>query len=319
MTQPELQSGRIYSWDELGAIFGFGPNYLGAAGGMPSRPAIGALLLITHPGGAKSFDYEDEWDGADLIYTGRGKRGDQQLRGQNRDVAENAKKLYVFQPAGPRALQYLGSPICVEHFPGSGLDANGKMRRTWRFRLRFEGAADRSWRPAPPAERQLPIRRPRPFEASRPPRPPVPGKVKATPEELAQLREKANTTHFEILVALQAALASNGWTDIGEIPGAVDLWARRARDGRRVIFEAKGISSANEVHQARTALAQLLEYRHFYGSPEDGLCIVTNRPLSRQRTGFLEEQGVASAFLNEGSFRPSGSVSRELLGALAGS
>jgi hypothetical protein len=44
---------------------------------MIPRPDLNALLLITHPGGGKSFDYDDYWDGADLMYTGRGKKGDQ--------------------------------------------------------------------------------------------------------------------------------------------------------------------------------------------------------------------------------------------------
>ena len=34
-----------------------------------------AVLLITHPGGGRSFDYEDRWEVDALVYTGRGKHG----------------------------------------------------------------------------------------------------------------------------------------------------------------------------------------------------------------------------------------------------
>ena len=46
---------------------GFKTAYLGPAGGMVPRPEHAALLLVTHPGGGKSFDYEDYRGGSDLI------------------------------------------------------------------------------------------------------------------------------------------------------------------------------------------------------------------------------------------------------------
>src|SRR5437763_1702455 len=88
---PKLTVGRVYTWDELGQLFGFKPGYLSAAGGMVSRPEFDSLMLITYPGGAKSFNYEDYWEGKALIYTGRGKVGNQQLVGANRDLADNRR------------------------------------------------------------------------------------------------------------------------------------------------------------------------------------------------------------------------------------
>jgi len=38
---------------------GFKTASLGSAGGMVPRPEHAALLVVTHPGGGKSFDYED--------------------------------------------------------------------------------------------------------------------------------------------------------------------------------------------------------------------------------------------------------------------
>jgi hypothetical protein len=107
---PDLTVGHIYSWDELGKAFGFDPKLFQVGGGMLSRPERNALLLITHPGGARSFDYEDRWDGSALVYTGRGKTGDQRLEGPNRDVAENRKQLFVLEAAGSRQLKFLGGP-----------------------------------------------------------------------------------------------------------------------------------------------------------------------------------------------------------------
>ena len=46
---------------------GFKTAYLGSAGGMVPRPEHAALLVVTHPGGGKSFDYEDYRGGSDLI------------------------------------------------------------------------------------------------------------------------------------------------------------------------------------------------------------------------------------------------------------
>ena len=58
-----LDPGTEYRWEELGTLFDFDPDYLGAVGGMVSRPQQDALLLMTHPGGARSIDYGDYWDG----------------------------------------------------------------------------------------------------------------------------------------------------------------------------------------------------------------------------------------------------------------
>ena len=100
---PQLEVGRIYSWEELADAFGFKPAFFSAAGGMVPSASTNSLLLITHPGGGKSFDYQDHWDGADLIYTGRGKLGNQDRDdARNLDVAENRRPLFVFEAAGPR-------------------------------------------------------------------------------------------------------------------------------------------------------------------------------------------------------------------------
>jgi hypothetical protein len=74
MPPQDLTPGDLYSWEELGAKFGFDPNDFSVAGGMPVSSATDSVLCITHPKGGKSFDYKDYWDGTDLIYTGSGRR-----------------------------------------------------------------------------------------------------------------------------------------------------------------------------------------------------------------------------------------------------
>jgi hypothetical protein len=91
-----LEVGRVYTAEELGAILGFSPYYLRAAGGMVSVPHEQSLLLITHGDQDASFEYGDYWDGEDLVYTGRGQDGDQVLTGANLDVAENRRNLWKF-------------------------------------------------------------------------------------------------------------------------------------------------------------------------------------------------------------------------------
>ena len=105
---PPLEIGRVYTWHELSTAFGFSASLFQVGGGMLSRPEQNALLLISHPGGARSFDYDDRWAGETLVYTGRGQKGDQRLEGPNRDVAENRKRLFVFEAAGSRQLKYVG-------------------------------------------------------------------------------------------------------------------------------------------------------------------------------------------------------------------
>jgi hypothetical protein len=176
----QLEVGRVYTWEELADAFGFKPAFFSVAGGMVPSAATNSLLLITHPGGGKSFDYQDHWDGADLIYTGRGKLGNQQ-RGdaRNLDVAENRRPLFVFEAAGPRRLLFRGRAVNVEERTGRAPDDEGVMRDVLLFRLRFDVAAAAAPRPAVP-EDALPaerVREARPFRDELP-RPPS-----ASPEE----------------------------------------------------------------------------------------------------------------------------------------
>jgi hypothetical protein len=299
-----LEPGTTYTWEELGPRFGFKPAYLGAAGGMPVSTAANAVLVITHPGGGKSFDYQDYWDGPDLIYTGRGKIGDQLRTGANLDVAENRRRLFAFEAAGPKRLRYLGQPTCVEERIGRAPGGDDVERDVFLFRLRFDDGEGRDWaspdepaEPQPGRHRDPPHRRSRPFDPSDPAPPRIP-EQSARPEEIQAKSEKAVLGHARILNLLSSALESSNWTAIEEIPGAIDLWAV-APNQQRVIFEAKTITESNELDRCRGGLAQLLEYRLEYGEGDDVLCLAVDQPLSVRRARLLSRLGAAVVRVDE--------------------
>lgn len=311
-----LQPGYPYSWEELGRRFDFRPEYPGIAGGMISRPEHDALLLITHPS-PRSFDYGDSWQGNDLIYTGRGKQGDQEYAAQNRDVGENARTLHVFEPAGPRVLTYLGQATCVDKWQEMALDLHGHTRTVWRFQLRFDAraaavATRASTLPYSPGtlRRQSAAR---PFDPARLPTLPAPPLKHQSSEETARLQEKAASGHQQILVTLYNCLCDNGWTELAEMPTAIDLWARDPA-GERTIFEAKTLRAGTERTRVRSGLAQLLEYRYAYGDVGDRLCLVTDAAVTAERTAFLESLGVAILVCARGAVYPGSPTAHRLLG-----
>lgn len=221
---------------------------------MLPRPEFNALLLITHPGGARSFDYEDRWENEKtLIYTGRGKTGDQRLTGPNLDVAQNRRTLILLEAVEARRLRFLGIATCIDSWTARAADAAGQQRDVWKFRLAMDRIAPVG---APPSQERGVLRRPRPFSPNQPtPRVALAIERRTTPEETAALQEKANQEHHRTLARLATLLEAAGWRKVQEIPAAVDLWAT-CPDGRgRVIFEVKTLTDANEVHQCRGALA----------------------------------------------------------------
>jgi hypothetical protein len=316
VAQPtRLTPGSTYDWEELAREFDCEPNYFSTAGGMISRPQQGALLLITHAGGARENEYGDYWDGDDLVYTGRGKRGHQKRNGQNRDLGDNARTNYVFEPAGSRQLLFLGQAVCVEEWTERDLDVEGEPRFVLRFRLRFQTEKPRAARKAPssPTSTSAVARKPRPFDPDLAPKQPAPAAATADSEETQALREKAVKGHHELLCALTSWLESKGWDGIEEIPLAVDLWALMPDQKTRVIFEAKTVHALSEGPRVRSAIAQLLEYRFLYGDEKDRLCLVCDQPISGRRVPLLEHLGIAVLWRDDGTFKAGSSASAKLL------
>jgi hypothetical protein len=133
----ELIEQTVYTWEQLGEYFGFAPQRFRAGGGMIITKPRRALLLITHPGGAQHIDYKDYWDGDDLIYTGRGLIGDQELSRENLRLATNDMTNLLFEKAGNFRLKFVGEVYPETHWWGEGPDQTGQSRRVIRFRLRF--------------------------------------------------------------------------------------------------------------------------------------------------------------------------------------
>ena len=181
----------------------------------------------------------------------------------------------------------------VEERTGRAPDDNDVMRDVLLFRLRFDDVARPA--PTPPDDEQSAERRreTRPFRDEPPAPPAAPQGEVANPEVIAAKREQAGQAHHAMLRELNNLLHALGCDDIGEIRGAIDLWARRPDRSRRVIFEGKTISATNELSQARSGFAQLHEYRMEYGTPDDDLCLVVDRPLSVRRQKLLDSLGVA--------------------------
>jgi len=313
---PQLKPGREYSWEEVAEAFDWNPNLFGRAGGMISRPDLNAVLLITKSKEGRGFDYEDEWDGRDLIYTGQGLSGDQKFEGVNRYTAENARDLFLFESPGSRRLFFHGQVRCVDYWESTGFDKEGEERRVFRFRLRLDdGKAKGSPRsrrrpPGPTRERDASSFKTRKFDPTRKPGRRRRGTTK-DPERQLVLAEQADDLHQQTLRDFGLWLRDNGWLELEEMDGAVDLLA--ARDGKRALFEIKSLSPTTERTRVRSGLAQLLEYRLFLGEEKDGLCLVTSRPILARRLRLLDSLGIGHAYVEEGKVTISGTNSSRAL------
>ena len=133
----ELIEGTVYTWDELGEYFDFGRDYFRSFGGITYNKHRKSIIAITHPGGAQHIDYQDYWDGNDLIYTGQGMNGDQKLRSHNLRLSGNTEPILLFERHSKFNLKFLGVTSCVNHWWSEGPDEKGKNRKIIRFRLSF--------------------------------------------------------------------------------------------------------------------------------------------------------------------------------------
>jgi hypothetical protein len=311
VTRPVLEIGRVYTDDQLASIFGFKAHYLRSAGGMISVPRLKALLLMTHAEKSASFEYRDYWDGDDLFYAGRGQTGDQRYVGQNRDVGEKLRELWVFAYVKEFNRRFLGNAVCRTHWWETSRDRLKQDRQSLRFWLEF--MEDASMRASLASAHNTTVRRLlfRPFDENRTPIAPKAGETKSSPEQRAAQIEKRNRDHHRLLVALTRELAKCGYTQIEEMPAAIDLSALRG--GSRTIFEAKTLKAGDELSQVRSGLSQLLEYRFFHGQPGDFLCLVVDGPISDRRVRFLDSSGIGVLVFDGSAFMACGSRSIGIL------
>lgn len=140
MELTSLQTGNVNEFRDVAAAFGMKPAVLTWQGGIISRPALGALLVITRPD-ADSLDYHDRWVDGELIYGARGRKGDQSLKGANGLLATNARTNYVFEALGSARLRFHGTAHAVSHWWDEAPDVDGVLRKVVRYLLRFGDSA----------------------------------------------------------------------------------------------------------------------------------------------------------------------------------
>ncbi|NUP12346.1 MAG: hypothetical protein HOW73_40390 [Polyangiaceae bacterium] len=137
-----LTPQEVYGFAEVAAQFDMKPAVLSWQGGIISRPAQNALLLVTRAP-VDGLDYHDRWDGEDLVYGARGQRGNQRLSGVNQLLATNARTNYVFESLGRGQLRFHGTAIAVRYWWDYAPDIDGVERRVLKYLLRL--GADRSY------------------------------------------------------------------------------------------------------------------------------------------------------------------------------
>jgi 5-methylcytosine-specific restriction enzyme A len=86
--------------------------------------------------------YQDRWEGDVMYYTGMGKRGDQELKAQNRTVLNAPKTgevLHLFEVFRQGEYIYAGQvELAGKPLQEQQLDVNNKLRKVWMFPLRLK-------------------------------------------------------------------------------------------------------------------------------------------------------------------------------------
>lgn len=110
----------------------------GNMGGMRRSKKTNTLILISD--NTKNL-YEDTWKEEILLYTGMGKKGDQKLVGQNKNLAEsnsNGIDIHLFEVIKPKIYTYLGKVNLFETpYIDEQKDEDQIMRKVWIFPLKI--------------------------------------------------------------------------------------------------------------------------------------------------------------------------------------
>lgn len=143
MDPESLRAGETYDFQAVADAFRMKAAVLTWQGGIISRPAQNALLVITRPE-PDSIDYHDRWEGDDLVYGARGRKGDQQMTGANKLLASNARINYVFEAVGSAKMKYRGIARAERHWWDIARGSDGLERKVIRYLLCFEGGRSTS-------------------------------------------------------------------------------------------------------------------------------------------------------------------------------
>src|SRR5690606_8366644 len=128
----DLEIGSVIDNRQLCEIFKCAPQ-----GGMRRSHRTNTLVLISD----RTKLYKDEKKDDIYYYTGMGQRGDQQLTGQNKTLAEsrtNGIDLHFFEVLKSRQYTYRGRvELAGEPYIDRQRDIEGNMRNVWIFPLKL--------------------------------------------------------------------------------------------------------------------------------------------------------------------------------------
>lgn len=129
----ELKPGTTLDNAGLCAYFGCSPQ-----GGMRRSLKTNTLVIISNH---VDSIYEDRWIGDELHYTGMGQIGDQELKSQNRTLAEshsNGVSVHLFEVFTDKEYIYQGQVNLIKNpYQKKQIDANKQMRSVWIFPLKL--------------------------------------------------------------------------------------------------------------------------------------------------------------------------------------
>lgn len=136
----ELIIDKEYTNTEIVEIF-----KVGNMGGMRRSHSKNALVLISFHDGNDRI-YNDYWKEDILFYTGHGQPGNQELKGQNKTLAEsneNGITVYLFEMFYSQRYQYRGIVKLVDKpFVEDECDVDGVARKVWKFPLKLINEKD---------------------------------------------------------------------------------------------------------------------------------------------------------------------------------
>lgn len=127
-----LKEGINFTNAELCEIFQCSPQ-----GGMRRSHKTGTLVIVANH--IKSI-YEDKWKGDVLHYVGMGRVGDQELKKQNKTLAEsntNGVSVHLFEVYKKNEYTYISQmKLCAEPYQDVQYDENGNSRKVYVFPLK---------------------------------------------------------------------------------------------------------------------------------------------------------------------------------------
>ena len=136
----ELVIGKEYSNADIVDMF-----KVGNLGAMRRSHSKNALVLISYHDGNDRI-YNDYWKDDVLYFTGHGQFGNQELKGQNKTLAEsneNGVTVYLFEMFYSTKYQYRGIvKLIAEPFTEEECDIDGVQREVWKFPLKLINEKD---------------------------------------------------------------------------------------------------------------------------------------------------------------------------------